>query len=130
MIVDVSKLKYLESHEWISVDGNQGRVGISDHAQREISDVVFIELPEVGREVKQKESCMVIESVKAAFDIYAPVSGKITRGNTALGDQPQLVNESSYDEGWLYEIEIANPSELDDLMDAQKYDVFKESAEH
>jgi len=128
--MDLSKLKYLESHEWISVNGNTGRVGISDHAQREISDVVFIELPEVGRAVKQKEGCMVIESVKAAFDIYAPVSGKITKVNSQLANQPQLVNDSSYEEGWLFEIELSNPAELEALMDAEKYDAFKETASH
>ena len=129
-MADLSKLKYLESHEWISVDGNKGRVGISDHAQREISDVVFIELPEVGKEVQQKDSCMVVESVKAAFDINSPVSGKITQVNTALNDQPQLVNESSYEEGWLFEIELANPADLDALMDASKYNEFKTTASH
>lgn len=126
--MDLSKLKYLESHEWIRVEGNKGVVGISDHAQREISDVVFIELPKVGRVVKQKEACMVIESVKAAFDIYAPVSGKITRVNEKVSADPGVVNQSAYGDGWLFEIEITNPAELAHLLDAKKYDETKHLA--
>ena len=126
--MDLSKLKYLESHEWIKVDGNKGVVGISDHAQREISDVVFIELPKVGRVVKQKEACMVIESVKAAFDIYSPVSGKIPRVNEKVQADPGVVNQSAYGDGWLFEIEIANPAELNNLLDAKKYDETKHLA--
>ena len=125
---DLSSLKYLESHEWIQVDGKTGRVGISDHAQKEISDVVFIELPEVGREVGQKESCMVVESVKAAFDIYSPVSGKITKINDELGSNPQLVNDSAYEKGWLFEIELSDLTELDNLMSAEEYDEHKTQA--
>ena len=126
--MDLSKLKYLESHEWICVEGSKGVVGISDHAQREISDVVFIELPKVGRVVKQKESCMVIESVKAAFDIYSPVSGKITRVNDKVSSDPGIVNQSAYGDGWLFEIEVANPAELNNLLDAKKYDETKHQA--
>lgn len=119
--MDVNTLKYLESHEWISVNGNTARVGISDHAQQEISDVVFVELPEVGKTVKQKESCLVVESVKAAFDIYAPASGKITQVNQALSDQPELINQSPFGDGWLFEMELSDPSELDQLMSADAY---------
>ncbi|MCA9396069.1 MAG: glycine cleavage system protein GcvH [Candidatus Omnitrophica bacterium] len=119
--MDVNALKYLESHEWISVNGNTARVGISDHAQQEISDVVFVELPEVGKSVKQKESCLVVESVKAAFDIYAPASGKITQVNQALSDQPELINQSPFGDGWLFEMELSDPSELDQLMSADAY---------
>ena len=125
-MADTSKLKYLESHEWILVNGKTGTVGISDHAQKEISDIVFIELPKVGRVVKQKESCMVIESVKAAFDIYAPVSGKITEVNSKLSAEPQTVNQSAFEKGWLFKIEISDPKELDKLMDAAAYDKQKE----
>ena len=127
-MADISKLKYLESHEWIGVSGKTGTVGISDHAQKEISDIVFIELPKVGRVVKQKESCMVIESVKAAFDIYAPVSGKITEVNTKLAAEPQTVNQSAFEKGWLFKIEIADPKELDKLLDAATYDKQKAKA--
>lgn len=128
MALDLTKLKYLESHEWISAEGNKGVVGISDHAQREISDVVFIELPKVGRVVKQKESCMVIESVKAAFDIYAPVSGTITKVNDKVSADPGVVNQSAYGDGWLFEIELSNPSELSNLLDAKKYEETKHHA--
>ena len=120
--MDKSKLKYLESHEWIFLEGKTGTVGISDFAQKEISDIVFIELPQAGRTVKQKESCMVIESVKAAFDIYAPASGKITEVNAGLSKTPQIVNESPYDKGWLFKLEVADPKELDLLMDAKTYE--------
>ncbi len=128
MAIDLSKLKYLESHEWISAEGSKGVVGISDHAQREISDVVFIELPKVGRVVKQKESCMVIESVKAAFDIYSPVSGTITKVNDKVASDPGVVNQSAYGDGWLFEIELSNPAELANLLDAKKYDEVKHHA--
>ncbi len=127
-MADASKLKYLESHEWIDVQGKTGTVGISDYAQKEISDIVFIELPKVGRHVKQKESCMVIESGKAAFDIYSPVSGKITEVNTKLAKEPQTVNQSAFDKGWLFKIELSNPKELDALLDAKKYDANKAKA--
>ena len=127
-MIDISKLKYLESHEWVSVDGNSSIIGISDYAQKEISDIVFIELPKVGATVKQKDACMVIESVKAAFDIYAPVSGKITEVNEKLSDNPQIVNDSPYDEGWLYKLELDNPGELDQLMDATTYNREKTKA--
>ncbi len=121
-MVDGVKLKYLESHEWIDAQGKAGTVGISDFAQKEISDIVFIELPKVGRVVKQKESCMVIESVKAAFDIYSPVSGRITEVNSKLAKEPQIVNQSPYEKGWLYKIEIADPKELGALLDAKAYE--------
>lgn len=121
-MADTSKLKFLETHEWIQVNGKTGTVGISDYAQKEISDIVFVELPKVGRVVKQKESCMVIESVKAAFDIYSPVAGKITEVNTKVSSEPQIVNQSPFEKGWLYKIEIANPADLDKLMDAATYD--------
>lgn len=127
-MADASKLKYLESHEWIDVQGKTGTVGISDFAQKEISDIVFVELPKVGSAVKQKENCMVIESVKAAFDIYSPVSGKIVEVNSKLQKEPQIVNQSAFDKGWLYKIEIANPKELDALLDAKKYDQRKVKA--
>jgi glycine cleavage system H protein len=118
---ETSKLKFLESHEWISVEGKSGTVGVSDFAQKEISDVVFVEVPKVGTTLKQKDACMVVESVKAAFDIYAPVSGKVTEVNTRLADEPQLVNQSPFGDGWLFKIEISDLKELDALMDASTY---------
>ena len=119
--MDTSKLKYTETHEWVSVSGNSATVGITDHAQKEISDVVFIELAKVGRAVKAKESVMVIESVKAAFDIYAPVSGKITTVNEKLQAKPELVNQAPYGDGWLFKMECTDPKELDLLLTEDQY---------
>ena len=103
-MIDTSKLKYSETHEWIKLSGNIATIGITDHAQKEISDVVFIELPKPERVVKKKDAAMVIESVKAAFDIYAPMSGKVIKVNDRLKDSPELVNKSPYEEGWLFQI--------------------------
>lgn len=114
-MVDTSRLKYTETHEWVRLDGNTATVGITDHAQKEISDVVFVELAKVARDVKQKESVMVIESVKAAFDIYAPMSGKITAVNEKLKDKPELVNQAPTADGWLYKMECSNVREWDSL---------------
>jgi glycine cleavage system H protein len=127
---DTSKLKYTPTHEWVRLSGAKAVVGITDHAQKEISDVVFVELPKENRVVKQKESAMVIESVKAAFDIYAPLSGKILRVNDALKDKPELVNRSPYDEGWLFELECGNPKEYETLLSEQEYHEVKESSSH
>ena len=120
-MADTSKLKYSQTHEWVSLVGNVATVGISDHAQKEISDVVFVELPKLGKELKQKESAMVIESVKAAFDIYAPLSGKIIKINDQLKDKPELVNQSPYEKGWLFQMECSNVSEFDTLLSEEQY---------
>ncbi len=127
---DTSKLRYAETHEWVSLSGNIATVGISDHAQKEISDVVFVELPKEGRVVKQKESAMVIESVKAAFDIYAPVSGKIIKANQALSGKPDLVNRSPYEEGWLFQIECSDPKQFQSLLSEADYNNVKHHAGH
>ncbi len=120
-MLDTSKLRYAETHEWIHLEGKIATVGITDHAQKEISDVVFVELPKVGRALKQKDSAMVIESVKAAFDIYAPVSGKVIKVNDKLQMKPELVNSSPYADGWLFQLECENPAELDKLMTEDQY---------
>lgn len=129
-MIDLAKLKYTPTHEWISLGGNTLTVGITDHAQKEISDVVFVELPKPGRLVKQKESAMVIESVKAAFDIYAPVAGTITKINDALKDKPELVNQSPFDKGWLFQMEMSDPKELDSLLTEDQYHEVKENSSH
>ncbi len=129
-MVKTSKLKYTPTHEWVRLDGAKAVVGITDHAQKEISDVVFVELPKENRIVKQKESATVIESVKAAFDIYSPLSGKIIRVNDALKDRPELVNQSPYDEGWLFELECGNPKECETLLSEQEYHEAKENPSH
>lgn len=115
-------LKYASSHEWVRVDDEGvATVGISDHAQDALGDIVFVELPEVGTSVNAKEEVAVVESVKAASDIYSPLSGTIVAVNETLMDAPETVNSSSYDNGWFFRIELSNEAELDDLMDAEAY---------
>ena len=129
-MADTSKLKYTPTHEWVSLNGKTATVGITDHAQKEISDVVFIELPKPGREIKQKESAMVIESVKAAFDIYTPLSGKVTKVNDPLRAHPELVNQSPFEKGWLFEIECSDLKEYEALLTESQYVTAQESAHH
>lgn len=114
-------LKYTDSHEWIKITGDTVIVGITDHAQSELTDIVFVELPEVGKEIKKGDELCVVESVKSVSEIYAPISGKIANVNKNLEDVPETINESPYDEGWLVEIEISDKSEIDELLDAKSY---------
>ena len=114
-------LKYTETHEWLKIEGHSAIVGITDHAQTELTDIVFVELPEIGKEVKKGEELCVVESVKSVSEIYSPISGKIINVNKKLEDTPETVNESPYDDGWLVEIEIKDKSEIDDLLDADSY---------
>lgn len=109
-------LKYAKSHEWVRVSGDTATVGITDHAQHELTDVVFVELHAAGRTVKAGEACAVVESVKTASDIYSPVSGEIVEINPALAGNPGLVNTEPYTGGWFYKIKLANPAEVDALM--------------
>lgn len=126
-MTNTASLKYTQTHEWVSLNGKTATVGITDHAQKEISDVVFVELPKEGRVVKAGESVMVIESVKAAFDIYTPIAGKITKVNQDLKNQPQLVNDSPYENGWLFQLEASSPQEADSLMTEEQYQKSKGS---
>lgn len=114
-------LKYAKSHEWVRVSGGVATVGITDHAQHELTDVVFVELPEVGRKVKAGEACAVVESVKTASDIYSPVSGEIIETNKAAVDNPALVNTESYGNGWFYKIKLSDPAELNSLLTPEQY---------
>lgn len=115
-------LLYRDSHEWIDpADPTAATVGISDHAQAELTDVVYLELPEVGRVVKQGEPFAVVESVKAANDIYAPVSGEVVEVNSVLADAPEPVNEDPYGAGWMVKIRLADPAELEGLLNATSY---------
>ena len=114
-------LKYAKSHEWVRVSGAEATVGITDHAQHELTDVVFVELPELGKKFKAGESCAVVESVKTASDIYSPVSGEIVEVNKAVVDNPALVNSEPYAGGWFYKIKLSNPGELDQLMTPDQY---------
>ena len=118
-------LKYSTEHEWVRLDDDGlVEVGITDHAQEALGELVYVEQPEQGATVVKGDACIVIESVKAASDVYAPVSGKLAAANGALEDQPELVNQSPYQEGWLVRIEPSNPAELDELMDADEYEQF------
>ena len=111
-------LRFAETHEWIRVDGDIGTVGITDHAQAELTDIVFAEAPQVGARFSAKDPAAVVESVKAASDIYAPVSGEIVEANEALSDNPSLLNTDPYGAGWIFKLRIADASELDGLQDA------------
>jgi len=114
-------LKYTETHEWLKLKNDIVQVGITDHAQDALTDIVFVELPELGKNVKKGDELCVVESVKSVSEIYAPISGKVSKVNTKLEDTPEIVNESPYDEGWLVELEIENNSEIDSLLDAESY---------
>lgn len=114
-------VKYTEDHEWIRIEGDVGTIGITDHAQEQLGDVVFVELPEVGATVAKGDASGVVESVKAASEIYAPVSGEIIEVNAALVDAPQTVNSDPAGAGWFYRIRLSDPSQLDGLMDEAAY---------
>ena len=114
-------LRYMESHEWVRQEDDIATIGITDYAQSEIQDIVYVELPEVGTQLTHKTEFGVIESVKAAFDLCAPVSGEVIEVNESLLDAPEQVNESPYDDGWFLKIKMADPSELDALFDADSY---------
>jgi|SRR5579862_2511022 len=114
-------LKYAKSHEWARVQGTEATVGITDHAQHELTDIVFVELPEVGKQVKAGETCAVVESVKTASDIYSPLSGQITAVNKAVVDNPGLVNTEAYSGGWFFKIKLSNPGESGNLLSPEQY---------
>ncbi len=120
----MADLYYTEEHEWVRVEGDIAECGISNFAQEQLGDVVFVELPEAGREVAQNDECAVVESVKAASDIYAPVSGEIVAANDTLEGDPGLVNSNAMDDGWFFKIKLSDPSELENLMDTDEYTVF------
>lgn len=117
-------LKYSKEHEWVRVEDDRAVVGITDHAQSELGDVVYVELPDVGRTVAQDEAFAVVESVKAVSDVYAPVSGDIVEVNEQLNDAPELINTAPYEEGWIAVFHIADPAQLDGLMDAAAYEAY------
>jgi len=124
-------LKYTKNDEWILVEGNSGTVGITDYAQGQLSDIVFVEIiAEVGQTIQQGETCASVESVKAAADVYMPVSGKVIAINEALPDKPELVNADPYGEAWMVKIEITDPTELNTLLDAEAYEAFCKEREH
>lgn len=122
----MADLKFTDEHEWIRVDGGVGTVGITSYAQEQLGDVVFVELPEKGRKVEKGKDMAVVESVKAASEVYAPVTGEIVEANAALADDPAKVNADPQGEGWFVKIRLADPKELDGLMDEAAYKKFVE----
>lgn len=116
------ELKYSSDHEWVKIDGDVAYIGVSDFAQSQLGDVVFVEIPDEGREIKAGETFSVIESVKAVSDIIAPVSGKIMKVNDALGDTPELINQDPYGDAWIVAVELSDVSELDALLDGDAYE--------
>ena len=124
----MSDIRYTEDHEWVRVDGDTATVGISNHAQEQLGDVVFVDLPEVGRQVSRGDAMAVVESVKAASDVYAPVSGEVVEVNAALNDDPSLVNSGAEGGGWFCRLRLGDRAELAQLMDAAAYRTFVESA--
>jgi glycine cleavage system H protein len=114
-------LKYTKSHEWVRVSGNTATIGITDHAQHELTDIVFVELPDTGTKVKAGDAIAVVESVKTASDVYSPVSGGILETNRLVVDDPALVNSEPYGDGWFYKIKLSNPAELSALLTPEQY---------
>ncbi|WP_456379725.1 glycine cleavage system protein GcvH [Thiolapillus sp.] len=123
-------LKYAESHEWVHDEGDGTvTVGISDHAQELLGDLVFVELPETGARLKAGDECAVVESVKAASDVYSPLDGEVIETNEVLADSPEVINEAPYD-NWIFKLKLSNPVQLDELLDAAAYAKLVEAAEH
>ena len=122
------KLFYTKEHEWLKVEDNTGILGLTDYAQDQLGDIVYVELPAEDTEVAQFEACGAIDSVKASSEIYSPVSGKVIEINTEIEDNPALVNSSPYEEGWLIKIELSSKEELDELMEAKEYEKMVEGA--
>ncbi len=116
------ELKYAKTHEWIKVEKEIGTAGITDYAQEQLTDVVFVELPQIGKVVSKGEAVAVVESVKSVSDIYAPASGEMVEVNKALENKPGLINEEPYGKGWIFKIKIKNPKELDSLLSAEEYE--------
>jgi glycine cleavage system H protein len=114
-------LNFAKSHEWVKVAGNVATIGITDHAQHELTDVVFVELPALGRKVKASDTCAVVESVKTASDIYSPLSGEVTEVNPTVVEQPALVNTDPYGQGWFFKLKLADPGELEKLLTPEQY---------
>ena len=114
-------LKYAKSHEWVRVEGDIATVGISDHAQQELTDIVYVEPPNVATDVVAGTACAVVESVKAASDIYAPLSGKVIEVNEELSSQPELLNQDAFGKGWIFKIRISDPAELENLLSPAEY---------
>jgi len=116
-----ANLRYTKTHEWVRVEGDTAVVGITDHAQKELTDIVYVEPPPVGDNVEAGKECAVVESVKAASDIYAPVSGEVIEANTSLGNKPELVNQDPYGQGWLFKVKMSDPLQVEELLRPDEY---------
>jgi glycine cleavage system H protein len=123
----MSEIRFTKDHEWVRLDGGTATVGITDHAQQALGDVVYVELPEAGRQVEAGEACAVVESVKAASDVYAPLAGTVSERNDAVVDDPALVNSAAQDGGWFFKLELADPRTFETLMDEAEYRQLVES---
>jgi glycine cleavage system H protein len=123
----MSETRYTKEHEWVLLDGNIATVGITDHAQQALGDIVFVELPEASREVTEGEAVAIVESVKAASDVYAPLAGTVTESNQAIVDDPALVNSAAATDGWFYRLEVADASTFESLMEASEYMAYLET---
>jgi glycine cleavage system H protein len=123
----MSNTRFTKDHEWVRLEGSVAMIGITEHAQDQLGDVVFVELPDIGRDVRSGEACAVVESVKAASDIYAPVSGRVSEVNEALLEDPATVNRDAMGDGWFFKLEVEDPGEIDELMDDRAYADFVEA---
>ena len=121
------ELKYTKEHEWVRVDGDTGTIGITDYAQDQLGDIVFVELPAVGAEISATQKLGEIESVKAVSELFAPVSGEVTEANDGLADSPEAVNDDPYGDGWMVKMRLSDPAELDKLLSADEYEAFIEA---
>lgn len=116
-----TNLRYTKSHEWVRVEGDLAVVGITDHAQHELTDIVYVEPPNIGDNVEAGKECAVVESVKAASDIYAPVSGEVVEANAALANKPELVNQDAFGQGWLFKVKLSDPLQVEELLRPEEY---------
>jgi glycine cleavage system H protein len=116
-----TNLRYTKSHEWVRVEGNLAVVGITDHAQHELTDIVYVEPPNVGNTIEAGKECAVVESVKAASDIYAPISGEVVEANAALANKPELVNQDAFGAGWLFKVKMSDPLQVEELLRPKEY---------
>jgi len=124
------ELKYTQTHEWIKIEGDTGIVGVTDYAQQQMGDIVFVDLPKVGLKLEKEKQACVVESVKSAFDIYSPVSGEVSEVNNSLSNDPAKINQDPYGEGWIFKIKISNPSEANSLMSYSQYEEFLKKQSH
>jgi glycine cleavage system H protein len=129
-VTEPRDLRYTKSHEWVRIDGDIATFGLSDYAQAELGDITYLELPEIGSNVTQSEPFGVVESVKAASDIYAPLDGEVVEINSAAVDAPDVVNSSPYDNAWLVKVRLSDPAQIETLMDPDTYDTFAEESAH